>query len=229
MGIWDDLTGKTAANASRAAAADTYSKQQKFSGDHLGRADEYAENVQGFYQPYADTGAQANTALARLMADPSSLRSLPGYQFAMDEGVQALDRSANRKGGRGVQNGALSKDLLRFGTGLADQTFGNQWTRLLGGVTGVGMPAAAGQSAGETGRLNAQQSVYGQLMNSAGTIGQGDIAAANARSAGIQNLFNTGANLAGKAIGGGFGGFGGGGGFQTVGFDSYGNPNYGRV
>jgi hypothetical protein len=65
-------------------------------------------------------------------------------------------------------------------------------------------------------------------MNAAGTIGQGDIAAANARSAGIQNLFNTGANLAGKAMGGGFGGFGGGG-FQTVGFDSYGNPNYGRV
>jgi hypothetical protein len=33
MGLWDDLTGKTAANASRAAAADTYSKQMKFSGD----------------------------------------------------------------------------------------------------------------------------------------------------------------------------------------------------
>jgi hypothetical protein len=202
MGLWDDLTGKTAANASRAAAADTYSKQQKFSGDHLGRADEYAENVQGFYQPYANTGAQANSALARLMADPSSLRSLPGYQFAQEEGVQALDRGANAR--HRLQSGRASKDLLRFGTGLADQTFGNQWTRLLGGVTGVGMPAAAGQSAGETGRLNAQQSVYGQLMGSAGTIGQGDIAAANARSAGIQNLFNTGANLAGKWAGGGF-------------------------
>jgi hypothetical protein len=199
MGIFDDLTGKTAANASRAAAADTYSKQMKFSGDHLGRADEYAENVQGFYQPYADTGAQANTALARLMADPGSLRSLPGYQFAMDEGVQALDRGANAR--HMLQSGRASKDLMRFGAGLADQTFGNHWNRLLGGVTGVGMPAAAGQSAGETGRLNAQQSVYGQLMNSAGTIGQGDIAAANARAAGTQNLFNTGANLAGKAIG----------------------------
>jgi hypothetical protein len=199
MGLWDDLTGKTAANASRAAAADTYSKQMKFSGDQLGRADEYAENVQGFYQPYADTGAQANTALARLMADPSSLRSLPGYQFALEEGSKGLNRAANAN--HMLNSGRSGKDMARFTTGLADSTFGNQWTRLLGGVTGVGMPAAAGQSAGETGRLNAQQSVYGQLMNAAGTIGQGDIAAANARAAGTQNLFNTGANLAGKAIG----------------------------
>jgi hypothetical protein len=165
----------------------------------LGRADEYAENVQGFYQPYADTGAQANTALARLMADPSSLRSLPGYQFALEEGSKGLNRAANAN--HMLNSGRSGKDMARFTTGLADSTFGNQWTRLLGGVTGVGMPAAAGQSAGETGRLNAQQSVYGQLMNAAGTIGQGDIAAANARAAGTQNLFNTGANLAGKAIG----------------------------
>jgi hypothetical protein len=200
MGIFDDLTGKTAANASRAAAADTYSKQQKAYGDLLGYGDEYASNMSSLYQPYANTGAEANSALARLMADPNSLRSLPGYQFAMDEGVQALERSANRKGGRGVQNGALSKDLLRFGTGLADSTFGNQFSRLMGGA-GLGMNATQGQAQGLQGQLGARQTAYGGIMNAAGTIGQGDIAAANARSAGIQNLFNTGANLAGKAIG----------------------------
>jgi hypothetical protein len=225
MGIFDDLTGKTAANASRAAAADTYSKQQKAYGDLLGYGDEYASNMSSLYQPYANTGAEANSALARLLADPSSLRSLPGYQFAQEEGVQALDRSAAARGMLG--SGRQSKDLLRFGTGLADQTYGNQFARLMSGA-GLGMNATQGQAQGLQGQLGARQTAYGGMMNAAGTIGQGDIAAANARSAGIQNLFNTGANLAGKAMGGGFGGFGGGG-FQTVGFDSYGNPNYGRV
>jgi hypothetical protein len=201
MGIFDDLTGKTAANASRAAAADTYSKQQKAYGDLLGYGDEYASNMSSLYQPYANTGAEANSALARLLADPSSLRSLPGYQFAQEEGVQALDRSAAARGMLG--SGRQSKDLLRFGTGLADQTYGNQFARLMSGA-GLGMNATQGQAQGLQGQLGARQTAYGGMMNAAGTIGQGDIAAANARSAGIQNLFNTGANLAGKWAGGGF-------------------------
>ena len=51
-------------------------------------------------------------------------------------------------------------------------------------------------------------------MQSAGTIGQGDIAAANAQMQGVTNLMNMGTYLAGMALGGGgaYGGFGGGGG-----------------
>ena len=196
--------GDDAADASRAAAGDTYKKQQDAISGLMGYGDQYAGQFQGMYQPYANTGLQANSQLAQLMADPNTLRSLPGYQFAMDEGVQALQRSANRAGGRGVQNGALSKDLLRFGTGLADQTYGNQFARLMGGA-GLGMQATQGQAQGLQGQLGTRQSAYGGQMNAAGTVGQGDIAAANAEAAGASNLFNGAMYLGGKALGGGYG------------------------
>lgn len=41
-------------------------------------------------------------------------------------------------------------------------------------------------------------------MTSAGTIGQGDVAAANAKTQGWQNLLNVGGFLGGSALSGGF-------------------------
>jgi hypothetical protein len=202
MSFWSALMGDDAADASRAAAGDTYKKQQDAISGLMGYGDQYASQFQGMYQPYANTGLQANSQLARLMSDPSSLRSLPGYQFAQDEGVNALDRSAAARGMLG--SGRQSKDLMRFGTGLADQTYGNQFARLMGGA-GLGMQANAGQAAGLQGQLGTRQSAYGGQMNAAGTIGQGDIAGANAQSQGIGNLMNIGGWLGGQALGGGYG------------------------
>lgn len=224
MGIWDDLTGKTAAKASNAAAADTYGKQQGAINKLLGYGDDYRADyanlaggydpLKSGYDPYAQTGYGANTALQRLIADPSSVRSLPGYQFDMEEGTRALDRGAASRGMLG--SGRASKDLLRFGTGLADKTFGDQLARLLSITTGVGLPAQGAQTAigdkqigtvgqGITGQLGARTTAYGGDMNSAGTIGQGMVAGANARAQGTQNLFNGIGKLAGSA----FGAFGG--------------------
>jgi hypothetical protein len=204
MGFWSSLTGEDAAEASRAAAADTYQKQQEAAEGLTKFGDQYAGNFRELYQPYANTGATANSALQRLIADPSSVRSLPGYQFAQQEGVQALDRSANAR--HMGQSGRQSKDLLRFGTGLADQTYGNQLARLMGG-TALGMQGNAGIGQGLQGQLGTRQSAYNGAMQSAGTIGQGNIAAANAEAAGSQNLLNAGLKLGGMALGG----FGGGG------------------
>jgi hypothetical protein len=201
MSFWSALMGDDAADASRAAAGDTYKKQQDAISGLMGYGDQYANQFQGMYQPYANTGATANSQLQQLMADPSSLRSLPGYQFAQDQGVQALDRSAASRGMLG--SGRQSKDLMRFGTGLADQTYGNQFARLMGGA-GLGMQATQGQTQGLQGQLGTRQSAYGGQMNAAGTIGQGDIAAANAEAAGASNLFNGAMYLGGKALGGGF-------------------------
>lgn len=214
MGFLQDLTGDTAADAARAAAADTYAKQQAAIKKLLGYGDEYAadfEELSGAYDPYVATGATANNALARLLQDPSSVRSLPGYQFAQEEGVKALDRGAASRGL--LNSGRSSKDLLRFGTGLADQTYGNQFARLMG-ATQQGLGATGAQvgtiAQGKQGQLGTRQSAYGGEMNSAGTIGLGDIAAANAQAAGSQNLLNTGIKLGGMALGAfGVPGFGG--------------------
>jgi hypothetical protein len=56
--------------------------------------------------------------------DEASLRATPGYQFALREGLRAVDAANAARGslfsGRGLQEAA------RYATGLADQTYGTQ-------------------------------------------------------------------------------------------------------
>lgn len=216
MGLWDDFTGKTGADAARAAAADTYGKQTAATNQLRGFGDEYAgafKDLSKGYDPYVATGYQSNDALSRLIANPDSVRSLPGYQFAQDEGIQALDRSANAR--HMLSSGRQSKDLLRFGTGLADSTYGSQLARLMG-LNQQGMGAVGAQNAtvgqGLQGQLGARTTAYGGDMTAAGTIGQGDVAAANAQAAGAQNVFNGALKIGGMALGAaGVPGMGGGG------------------
>jgi hypothetical protein len=205
MPFLNDITGKTAADASKAAAADTFGKQNSAIRDITDYGNQYADKFAGLakgYDPYVQTGYTANNQLQQLLSDPNNVRGLPGYQFAQDQGVQALDRSASARSM--TNSGRSEKDLLRFGTGLADQTYGNQLQRLL---------AASGQGAGWLGAQNATvgQGLQGQLgtrqsaftggMQAAGTIGQGDVAAANARAAGSQNIMN----MVGKGVAHGHG------------------------
>ena len=54
MGWWDDFTGKTGADAAKAAAADTYNKQQSAIARLLGYGDELKagyDNIGASYQP----------------------------------------------------------------------------------------------------------------------------------------------------------------------------------
>lgn len=213
MGFWGDLTGSSAAKVSTAAAKDTYDKQRSAIDRLLGYGNEYQSEMTDLYKPFLQTGYGANDALNRLIADPSSVRSLPGYSFDMSQGTEALDRSAGSHGL--LHSGRAAKDLLRFGTGLADKTYGDQLSRLMGVTQGVGGMGASGTAAGYGGNLGARTTAFGGDMTSAGTIGQGMIAGANAKAQGAQNLFNTGANLLGKLLSGGMlmgGGSGGGGG-----------------
>lgn len=209
MGFWDDLTGKTASDASKAAASDTYDKQQGAIAKLLGYGNDYKAGMDELstkYDPFIATGRVANDRYAHLLADPTSLRSLPGYQFDQEEGQRAIDHSNSA---RGIDaSGRTLKDLMRFGTGLADKTYGDQLARLMSG-TQLGMNATGAQvgvqGQGLQGQLGTRSTAYGGDMTSAGTIGQGDIAAANARASGSQNLLNAGLKIGGMALGG-FGG-----------------------
>lgn len=244
MSFFGDLLGDTGAEAARSAAADTYAKQQAAIGKLIGYGDDYAQQYKDLshqYDPYVATGNAGNAALLRLLQDPSSVASLPGYQFDMQQGVNALDRSAAARGT--LNSGRSQKDLLAYGTGLADNTYGSQLQRLLG-VSQFGQGANAAQigtvGQGLAGQLGTRTTAYGGDMTAAGTIGQGEIAAANAKAQGAQNVMNGIGKIAGSAFsafsgmpGGGFGAssYGGGTpGYNTspsmggagTGFDQYG-------
>src|SRR5205814_2935901 len=105
MGWWSDFTGKTRADAAKAAAADTYGKQQSAIARLLGYGDELKagyDNIGASYQPYVNSANRlagaSDEALYNLIQNPDSVRGLPAYQFDQQEGQRAVDRSAAARG-----------------------------------------------------------------------------------------------------------------------------------
>lgn len=108
----------------------------------------------------------------------------PGYQFAFDQGVQAIDRGAAASGL--LNSGATAKALQRFGTGLALQDYGNYQNRLAA-LAGIGQTAT-----GESGRLGVSAAggagQYGTLAGTARASGTAGVA--NQVNQGITNLLS---------------------------------------
>lgn len=159
--------------------------------------------------PYRDGGLQGLSAYMDslgLNGRSGNQRSLmafqegPGYQFQMNQGVQARDRSAAARGG--LMSGGQLKALTEFGQGLANQEYGNYQGQLQG-LAGMGQNAAAqtGQfGANAANQISALTGAQGDAT-AAGIIGR-----ANMQMAGIGQI----AQLAGLGSGGGGSLFGGG-------------------
>ena len=74
----------------------------------------------------------AGNKLNELLQNPSSITSTPGYQFAYNQGLEAVNRTAAAKGQLGSGNRLY--DLTNYGQGLASQTYNdtvNQLTNTL--------------------------------------------------------------------------------------------------
>jgi hypothetical protein len=86
--------------------------------------------------PYMQTGGQAATTLGDLLKvggdfnrdfTAADLQMDPGYQFRLQEGMKALERSAAARGG--ATGGAALKAITRFGQDMASQEFGAAFDR----------------------------------------------------------------------------------------------------
>lgn len=66
--------------------------------------------------------------LNQLMTNPAAIQQTPGYQFALEQGNQAINRSAAAKGA--LNSGGVLAELSRYGQGMASQEYGNQVNRL---------------------------------------------------------------------------------------------------
>ena len=216
MGFFDTLLGNSAADASNAAAADTFAKQQAAGTDLRRSGDQYAQNYADLgakYQPYVNAGS---SALSRLLAGlglgsggedfTRAYHALPGYQSGLETGQNAAIAGANAAGIGG--SGRALKALQRYGSDYEDQRAGNYLSQLMG-LTGMGQQATGQQigtvGQGLNGQLNTRLSSYGGDMNAAGTIGQGMVAGEQAKQSALQNLLGSAAYIGGSALGGGFG------------------------
>lgn len=119
----------------------------------------------------------------------TALAQYPGYQFAMDQGVQALDRSAASRGT--LLSGGQLRDITTFGQNLASTQFDKAASQLQA-VSSLGENAAA--QTGSAGSSAA--SAAGSFQQAAGTQSASGIAgAANQlggllQNSGFQSLFN---------------------------------------
>lgn len=161
-----------AAGAQAAAAGDANALQKYM----------YDQNREDL-APYREAGNNALQRLIGLTNDPNSITTQPGYQFGLDQGRQAIERSAAARGG--LYSGATMKALQRFGSDYAGTKVNEQYNRLAS-IAGIGQ-----QATNQTG-------AYGQ--NYATNAGNNLMGASNARAGSYmaqgnawQNALNTGA------------------------------------
>lgn len=105
----------------------------------------------------------------------------PGYKFALDQGQTAIDGSAAARGN--VFSGATLKAQQEFGTGLAQQEYGNFLNRLTGQASQG--QAAAGNIA--TAGSNYASGAGNALANMGNAQAAGYIGQANALNGAINN------------------------------------------
>lgn len=141
-------------------------------------------------QPYWDA-AQQTTEQAAAPGRPSmdAFFESPDFQFNLEEGQKAIDRSAAARGR--ALSGASVREGVRYASGLASREFGNFTNRLLAaaglGTTGVTTSANAGIAT--AGQIGAAQQNAGQARASAYMTGAQGVN--NAVQSGLSNYLLT--------------------------------------
>lgn len=160
-------------------------------------------------RPFMEGGAQGFNALmanldrltAPIVMDQATLEQTPGYQFALKQGLRAVQNSATA---RGLGNsGAAMKGAADYATGLASGTYQQQFNNAmlnqqnafnrLMGVTQIGQSSAAGVGAQGT---QTAANVGNALMGGANAQAAAGIAGANAFNTALSGL--GGMSMAGK-------------------------------
>lgn len=126
------------------------------------------------------------------------LENTPGYQFALTQGLKSTNNALAAQG-LGL-SGAQAKGLSSYATGLADQTYGDQYNRALSTFsTNVGLAqnnVGNLQNLVNLGQNSAAQQGQGSI-NAANNIGNYQVQGGNAAAsgiAGIGNAVNNGIN-----------------------------------
>jgi hypothetical protein len=210
-GLGARAAGK-AANAQSSAATQSAQLQKQAADEALAFQKQQYSDAQAREAPYQAAGTQALTKLSQMpgfQAPGSDFTTDPGYQFRLDQGQRAIERSAAARGT--VANPATQKALERFNQDTASTEYGNVYNRRFGeynnslnqlqSLAGVGQTA---NSALNTTGANAADNSSGIVTTSAARQGQDFQNAAAANASGYVG----GANAISGGITGGLNGIG---------------------
>lgn len=148
-------------------AAKKQAKQQQQALDQQGQ--QFDEQLKAS-NPFGPERAQYAKQLQELMANPNSVKDLPGYQFQMGQGTDAITRQAAATGYLG--SGNLGGELVKYGQGLAS-SFYDRRAALLSSLAGAGAVPGSPGNPGAGAGVNAANNNYsatGDLLTSAGYL-----------------------------------------------------------
>lgn len=143
-----DLFGAGPASKQAGAVTNAANISAKSAADALALQKQMYEQGIARQQPFMDIGTNALNRLVALNqggpggadAAQNFLTMDPGYQFRLNEGMKALERSAAARGG--LLSGGAGKALSRYGQDYASGEYQNAYNRLAG-LASLG-PSAAG-------------------------------------------------------------------------------------
>jgi hypothetical protein len=141
------LAGPAASLASGIMGANAAKDAAKTQADAVNKATDQQnaalDKIIALNEPFRQGGLQGMNALLTAyglqpgdnsgwaMKDytPSDLTTDPSYQWRLNQGQQALERSAAAKGG--LESGGFMKDLTNYAQGAASQEYGNAYNRYM--------------------------------------------------------------------------------------------------
>ena len=135
-------------------------------------------------EPWRDAGTKSvNKLLEMQETGPGEFEASPGYQFRLEEGQKALERSAAAKGT--LLSGGTLKAATRYGQDYATNDYDNFLRRYYNRLTPYQSLAGVGQSA--VGQSYENQPNY---MTWAAQQGNAAVQAGNAKAQGYANMSN---------------------------------------
>jgi hypothetical protein len=182
-GIISGLMGSSAANRAANTQAQSAQQQLDFNKQVYG-------DISANFKPYLDMGLQGQQAYNSLLGlgqAPEGFggyQQSPGYQFQLQQGLDAAQSSAAARGG--LMSGNTLAAMNTYGQGVANQDYQTYLNRLQGigqqGQSAAGMQAGAGQQYAANG------------LNALGSMGDaraaGIVGGANAMMGGLNNAIS---------------------------------------
>lgn len=220
------LGGIMGGDAQKDAAAANRRLAKKYKTEGLGYIDQGSGEAKGYLGGVGDIWsglAQESGGLSGLnmyanalglngaegnAAAQGAFQAGPGYQFAMDQGLQALERRAGAQGR--LSSGQTGLDTINYAQGLANQEYGN-WRNSLAdfGNTQAGIyTGALGGKAGSLSDLaNLAVNTSGQKVGLIGDVTSALMGANNQSAAGTAQQWQGGLGGLAKGVGSLFGGY----------------------
>ena len=159
-------------------------------------------NIQGIWSNQQATGQGANTALQSSLglngqtANPSNFLNMPGYQFAVSQGTQAVQRQAAAMGNAYTPNTAAA--IGQYVTGTASQDYNTYISQLMG-AAGLGTTANQGL---QTANQNTANNISQNQMN-IGAAQAGEYTGVAGAASGLFSPNGAGTGILGNIFGNG--------------------------